>query len=149
MNISKNSLFLEFITNSSEETKKVAYDFLKKINKNDILALHGELGAGKTCFVQGLAEAMGIAKPITSPTFIIINRYEGTPPLFHADLYRISSVEEILYTALEECFEADGITAIEWAEKAEKILPERTIHIYFQPLSKENKRLIKIKITPH
>ncbi len=146
MSTLENKNSLEYIARSAEETQKIAYELAKKkLSKNSVLALHGELGSGKTCFVQGLAEALGVTRPITSPTFIIINRYDGIMPLFHADLYRIVSVDEIRYTALEECFEAGGITAIEWAERAENILPENTIHIYFEFLSEANERLIKIQ----
>jgi tRNA threonylcarbamoyladenosine biosynthesis protein TsaE len=96
------------------------------------LALHGELGSGKTCFVQGLAEALGVRAFVNSPTFTIINEYKGRLPLHHIDLYRVKSEREADLLGLEEYLEAEGITAIEWPENISSLLPKNTIHIYFE-----------------
>ena len=93
------------------------------------LALHGDLGAGKTCFIQGYAVALGIDEPITSPTYTLIGEYEGRLPLHHIDLYRLAGPEEALGLGLEEYFDVNGITAIEWAERAEGLLPPDLLHI--------------------
>ena len=84
---------------------------------------------GKTCFIQGFAAALGIDEPITSPTYTIIGEYKGRLPLHHIDLYRLSGPEEALGLGLEEYFDANGITAIEWAERAEGLLPPDLLHI--------------------
>ena len=110
-------------TTSPEETHRVAADLLKGLGPGTVLALHGELGAGKTCFVQGLAQALGVKRAVGSPTFTLINEYPGPLPLYHIDLYRIGGVNEAFGLGLEEYLESEGITAIEWAERVAELLP--------------------------
>ncbi len=116
-------------TNSPEETWELAAELANELGPGTVIALHGDLGAGKTCFIQGYAAALGIDEPITSPTYTLIGEYEGRLPLHHIDLYRLSGPEEALGLGLEEYFDVDGITAIEWAERAEGLLPEDLLHI--------------------
>ncbi len=116
-------------TNSPEETWALAAELADKLGRGSVIALHGDLGAGKTCFIQGLAAALGIDEPITSPTYTLIGEYEGRLPLHHIDLYRLSGPTEALGLGLEEYFDANGITAIEWAERAEGLLPPDLLHI--------------------
>jgi tRNA threonylcarbamoyladenosine biosynthesis protein TsaE len=94
-----------------------------------VVALSGDLGAGKTCFIQGLAAGLGVAGPVTSPTFIMIAEHAGRLPLYHVDLYRTESLEEIRGLGLEELLDGPGVTAIEWAEKAEPLLPPGAIRV--------------------
>jgi len=110
-----------------------------------MLALHGDLGSGKTCFVTGIARALQITEPITSPTFTIINEYAGKMSLYHMDLYRISQPDELFSLGLEDYFSGDGITVAEWAERAGDLLPQSTINITFEVLEKENSRRITIE----
>lgn len=116
-------------TNSPEETWALAAELVDELDAGTVMALHGDLGAGKTCFVQGLAVALGIDEPITSPTYTLIGEYEGRLPLHHIDLYRLSGPTEVLGLGLEEYFDAQGITAIEWAERADGLLPPDLLHI--------------------
>lgn len=116
-------------TNSPEETWELAAELANELGAGTVIALHGDLGAGKTCFIQGLAAALGIDEPITSPTYTLIGEYEGRLPLHHIDLYRLSGPAEALGLGLEEYFDANGITAIEWAERAEGLLPPDLLHI--------------------
>ena len=116
-------------TNSPEETWALASELAGEMPAGTVIALHGDLGTGKTCFIQGLAAALGIDDPITSPTYTLISEYEGRLPLHHIDLYRLSGPVEALGLGLEEYFDADGITAIEWAERAEGLLPSDPLHI--------------------
>ena len=116
-------------TNSPEETWELAAELADELGAGTVIALHGDLGAGKTCFIQGLAAALGIDEPITSPTYTLIGEYEGRLPLHHIDLYRLSGPVEALGLGLEEYFDANGITAIEWAERAEGLLPPGLLHI--------------------
>ncbi len=116
-------------TNSPEETWELAGELADKIEPGTVIALHGDLGAGKTCFIQGFAAALGIDEPITSPTYTLIGEYEGRLPLHHIDLYRLSGPQEALGLGLEEYFDVNGITAIEWAERAEGLLPPDILHI--------------------
>jgi len=116
-------------THSPEETWELAAELADELGPGTVIALHGDLGAGKTCFIQGYAAALGIDEPITSPTYTLIGEYEGRLPLHHIDLYRLSGPEEALGLGLEEYFDANGITAIEWAERAEGLLPPDLLHI--------------------
>ena len=116
-------------TNSPEETWALAAELADELGPGNVIALHGDLGAGKTCFIQGYAAALGIDEPITSPTYTLIGEYEGRLPLHHIDLYRLSGPVEALGLGLEEYFDVDGITAIEWAERAEGLLPPDLLHV--------------------
>ena len=131
-------------TNSPEETWALAAELSGELGSGTVIALHGDLGAGKTCFIQGYAAALGIDEPITSPTYTLIGEYEGRLPLHHIDLYRLSGPEEALGLGLEEYFDADGITAIEWAERAEGLLPPDLLHIRIEADSHTGTRTFHI-----
>ena len=127
-----------------EQTWAAAATLMESLEPGTVIALHGELGAGKTCFIQGLAAAMGITDPITSPTYTLIGEYEGRMKLNHIDLYRLANSVEALGIGLEEYLESDGITAIEWAERAEEILPESMLHVSIEKGRDEMYRQIEI-----
>ena len=115
---------MEFESNSYEETQKFAEKFSKTLKAGDVLCMYGDLGVGKTAFVQGLAKGLGIDVPITSPTFTIVNEYSGRLPLYHFDVYRIGDIEEMDEVGFEEYVMGDGVSLIEWANLIEEILPE-------------------------
>ena len=119
-------------THSPEETWALAADLANELGPGTVIALHGDLGAGKTCFIQGYAAALGIDEPITSPTYTLVGEYEGRLPLHHIDLYRLSGPVEALGLGLDEYFDANGITAIEWAERADGLLPPGLLHIQIE-----------------
>ena len=120
---------MEFESNSYEETQKFAEEFSKTLKAGDVLCMYGDLGVGKTAFVQGLAKGLGIDEPITSPTFTIVNEYSGRLPLYHFDVYRIGDVEEMDEIGYEDYFYGDGVCLIEWANLIEEILPEEYTEI--------------------
>ena len=142
MNISSNAR--KIISKSPEATQAVAATLVAELKSGSVLALHGELGSGKTCFVQGLARALGVRQPVTSPTFTIVNEYRGRCPLVHMDLYRINDPEELLGIDFENFLDTGGITVIEWAERSGDWLPVNTMHIYFETGTDLNKRTITI-----
>lgn len=111
-----------------EETLAFGRQMALRLPKNSILALSGELGAGKTTFVQGLALGLGIEEPVQSPTFVLLNIYGDK--LFHFDLYRLKDPSDFTKLGFEEYFQAGGICAIEWPERIE--LPKEAIRIYLQ-----------------
>lgn len=115
---------MEYISKSYVETQKIAADFAKTLKKGDTVCMYGDLGAGKTAFVQGMAKGLGITDHITSPTFTIVNEYEGDMPLYHFDVYRIADSDEMYEIGYEEYVYGDGISVIEWAELIEDILPD-------------------------
>lgn len=106
-------------------------EMAKRLKANAVLALSGDLGAGKTTFVQGLALGLGIDEPICSPTFVTLNLYDGKRPLYHFDLYRLKDETDFLRQGFEEYFGKGGITAIEWPERIASILPKDIIRIEF------------------
>ncbi len=116
------------VLKNAEEMIEFGQFVASTLPKPSILALSGELGAGKTTFVQGLAKELGIQEPIQSPTFILLNVYQG---LAHFDLYRLKNVEDFLALGFEEYF-SSHICAIEWSERIRAILPLETIYIHFE-----------------
>lgn len=133
------------ITNSFEETKSLGRKIAKDLKKGDFLAFYGDLGSGKTTFTQGLAEGLGIKRRITSPTFIIVRKYNLLESNFyHIDLYRTQTKEDILGLGIDSLIkDKENIIALEWAEKISDFLPEKRIEINFNYLD-ENKREIVI-----
>ncbi len=120
---------MKFITKSVEETIKLGFSLGKLLNIGDIVAFTGTLASGKTCFTKGLALGLEIEEEITSPTFTIISEYYGRLPLYHFDLYRLTSFEDFLEIGGEEYLYGDGVCAIEWSEKIIKELPKNAITI--------------------
>ena len=134
------------VTNSLEETQKLAEELAKKLLKEEgpiIIALKGELGGGKTSFTQGFAKGLGIKEKILSPTFNIFKKYKTRPGrvLYHFDCYRIEDVKEILDLGFEEIISNDNIVVIEWAERIKKILPKETIWINFKFIDETTRHL--------
>ncbi|HAV43480.1 TPA: tRNA (adenosine(37)-N6)-threonylcarbamoyltransferase complex ATPase subunit type 1 TsaE [bacterium] len=129
------------ISRSLEETQDLAEELARHLVGGDVLALVGELGSGKTSFVQGLARGLGVKGYVRSPSFTIINEYQGRVPLYHFDFYRVESLDEIYELGCEEYFYSEkGVCVIEWAEKFIEILPARHLRIEFSwidPLSRE------------
>jgi len=120
---------LTIITKSPEETKKLGKEVGKLAKPGDLLAFYGELGAGKTCFIQGISQELEVKDYVTSPSFNIINEYQGKLPIYHFDLFRLNNAEEILELGYEEYFYGEGLTVIEWAEKIEQLLPKEHLKI--------------------
>ncbi len=115
---------------SADDTIKIGVELSEKIKPGSVVALTGSLGAGKTTFVKGVASGLGIKSEITSPSFTIIKEYyEGRIPLYHMDLYRIGSFEELYMIGFEELIYGVGLSIIEWSEKAEELLPSERIDV--------------------
>lgn len=114
---------MEYHSNSPKETENIAKMFAKSLVCGDVVTLDGDLGAGKTAFVQGLASALGVEDCVSSPTFTIVNCYNGKVPLYHFDVYRIEESDEMYDVGFEEYVGGDGVAVIEWAEKISDILP--------------------------
>ncbi|MBI2599402.1 tRNA (adenosine(37)-N6)-threonylcarbamoyltransferase complex ATPase subunit type 1 TsaE [Candidatus Daviesbacteria bacterium] len=134
----------QFKTHSEQETKEAAYN-LAQNTKAHIFALTGELGAGKTTFVQGFAKGLGIEDKIISPTFVLIRQHKlpNTPKtLFHVDLYRLEDNPNIKELGLEELWsDPNHLVLIEWAEKIDKLLPKETVRISIQKTGPDKRKL--------
>ncbi len=120
-----------FKTHSPEETRALGEQLGKTLKPGDVIALIGDLGTGKTCLTQGIARGVGIApgEVVSSPSYILINEYKGTIPIYHIDLYRLENAAEIADLGLTEYIEADGICIVEWAERMAAALPMRCVRI--------------------
>ncbi len=133
-------------TESPEETQNLGETFGKTLKPGDVVALIGDLGTGKTCLTQGIARGIGIAagEVVSSPSYILINEYNGKIPIYHIDLYRLENITEIADLGIGEYIDSDGVCIIEWAERMEEDLPETCIRIYIT-WEDENTRIIKIQ----
>lgn len=116
-------------TKSVEETEELGRRIGGKLKKGDCVSLRGSLGAGKTVIAKGIARALSIEEAIVSPTFTLVQEYEGKEKLYHLDIYRISGEDEFESMGGEEFLYPDGITLIEWSEKIDSMLPDSTIYI--------------------
>jgi tRNA threonylcarbamoyladenosine biosynthesis protein TsaE len=143
-------MFKKIITNSFEQTQQVGYDFAKTLKGGEVLALYGNLGAGKTTFMQGLAKGLGIKKNIISPTFIIMRTYQTDindkkleiRNLYHVDLYRIEGEDDVKGLGLLELMnQPENIVALEWPDKIENVLPEKRINIYFEYIRDDTREI--------
>ena len=133
------------ILRSPEETVAFGNAFAGGLAAGDVLALSGELGAGKTHFVKGLAAGLGVSTPVTSPTFTLIHEYLGARlSLFHFDFYRLETEEEVLAIGLDDYLSGDGIVVIEWAEKFAALLPESTRWLELRLISETERELIEV-----
>jgi tRNA threonylcarbamoyladenosine biosynthesis protein TsaE len=116
-------------TRSAEETRIVGASLAPVLLPGDIISLSGDLGAGKTVFVQGLAAALGVHERVTSPTFTIVHEYSGRYPILHLDVYRLNNFQEVLDLGFEEFLDPHSIVAIEWGEAISPLLPRRHLDI--------------------
>ncbi len=132
------------VTSSEDETVMLGKRFASALKAGDVVALYGDLGSGKTQFVKGVCAGIGVTEHVTSPTFTLINEYRnhGGIPLFHLDLYRLRSFDEVLSLGIEEYLDDDGVSMIEWAEKAERILPREKYSVRFRVIDGVNRREI-------
>lgn len=133
----------ELTSKSPEETISLGQEFAQDLQVGDVVCLKGELGAGKTHFVKGMAEAFGINRQeVQSPTFTLINEYPGTTPLYHLDCYRMESPNEALEIGAEEYFYGEGVCVIEWPERIEPIIPPEAIWITIDSPDKETRKFV-------
>lgn len=131
-------LHMKYESFSAEETAEIAFDFGKNAKAGDIFCLSGTLGAGKTVFAQGFARGAGYEGRVTSPTFTIMNEYEnGRLPVYHFDLYRLEGECDLESIGYEEYFFSDGVSLIEWPERAEGVFPK---NVYFVKINLDMSR---------
>lgn len=135
-----------FITKSEVETVALGEKFGGELLGGDFVAIFGDLGAGKTHFVQGICKALNVKEVVNSPTFTIVNEYHGKLDVYHIDLYRISSVREIIEIGFEEYVETDAVCLVEWAEKLDGILPEKRYEVSMTIMEEKVRNIAIIKV---
>ena len=120
---------LDLATNSAEGTRAVAEAIGTLLEPGDVVSLTGDLGAGKTAFVQGAARALGVAEPVLSPTFTLVREYEGTTRVYHLDVYRLDRLQDVLDLGFDEMLDLGGIVLIEWGDAIQALLPESYLQV--------------------
>ena len=134
-----------YYTKSAEETERLAAAMAQRLQPGDVVAFYGGLGAGKTAFTRGLARGLGIKEPVTSPTYTIVNEYlSGRLPLFHFDMYRLQSAQELFDLGWDEYLERGGVCVVEWSERVEDAL-EDPICVRIEVQKEESCRAITIE----
>jgi tRNA threonylcarbamoyladenosine biosynthesis protein TsaE len=135
-----NKHILDLISHSAAQTQRWGARIGELAEPGDVICLEGDLGSGKTCFVQGIGRGLGIPTDINSPTFILANEHRGGRlTLYHLDMYRVASAREVLGIGLEDYLDGGGVCVIEWAEKIREVLPAECLWITFRYLG-ESKR---------
>lgn len=138
----------EFTSGSPEETMQLGQELAESLEPGDVLALSGELGSGKTTFVQGLAKGLGVAEFVNSPTFKIVNELEGRMLLYHLDFYRINSEDELINLGIDHYLFGPGAVVIEWADRYPRFIPDDAFRIGIECPS-ETTRMISINRPVH
>ena len=132
---------MEYITNSPAETEAVGAALAAVLRPGTVLAYRGDLGAGKTAFTRGLARGLGYAEPVTSPTYTIVNEYlGGRLPLFHFDMYRLRSSDDLWDIGWEDYLERGGICAVEWSENVDDAM-ENAVYVTIEKLGEDARRI--------
>lgn len=131
---------LELKTTNSEETSQFAARLAAFLKPGDVIALEGDLGAGKTTFTKGLAKGLEIKRTVNSPTFTIIKEYKGKLPLYHMDVYRVADSFEDL--GFDEYFDGEGVTVVEWAHLIEEQLPQERLTIFLYREEEDQRRMV-------
>jgi tRNA threonylcarbamoyladenosine biosynthesis protein TsaE len=130
------------VARTPEETAAAGEALGRTLGPADVVAIHGELGAGKTCFTQGVVRGLDVEVRATSPTFVLVNEYRGRLPVHHVDAYRTASVGELLDLGLLDLLGGDGVTIVEWADKADPVLPARTVRVRIEGLGDEPRTIL-------
>ena len=132
---------LELTSRSAQETRRIGAALGACLQPGDVLLLCGELGAGKTCLTQGIATGLEIEGYVRSPTFVLVSIHHGRLPLYHIDIYRLDNVAEVLELGLEEYLAGDGVSVIEWADKAPEAFPEASLRVTLEWVGETRRRL--------
>jgi len=134
---------IDFISHGAVQTQRLGARLGELLQPGDVLLLEGDLGAGKTVLAQGVAQGLAIGDPVTSPTFTLIHEYEGRLPLYHVDLYRLGGTPDAAGIGLEDYLYGDGVTVIEWPDRAGELLPLDHLTISLRPIA-ETKRAVRL-----
>jgi len=137
---------VEFVTECEQETEALGERLAGRLEPGAVVAFTGDLGAGKTAFTRGLARGLGISGRVTSPTFTVVNEYEGGRlPLFHFDMYRLGSSDELFGIGWEDYLAREGVCAVEWSENVSDALEEGTIFVEIRRGASERQRIVTVR----
>lgn len=133
---------LDFISHSEAQTRRLGARLAPLLRPGDVVALLGDLGSGKTRWVQGVCQGLDISDPVVSPTFTLVNEYQGRYPVYHIDLYRLSGAAETLTFGLDDYLYGSGISLIEWADRAGNLLPGEYLAVELYHLEETKRRVV-------
>ena len=133
---------VEIISGSVGRTRRLGAALGEQARAGDVILLVGELGAGKTCLAQGIAEGLGIEDCVTSPSFVLLREYRGRLPLYHIDFYRLDTIEEVVLLGLDDYLCGEGVCVVEWADRGMDALPGDHLLIEMESLSATRRRLV-------
>ena len=136
---------MKLITHSEKETEAAGAGLAETLAPGSVVAMYGDLGAGKTAFVRGMSRGLGIDFPVSSPTFTVVNEYPGRTPLFHFDMYRLGSADELFDIGWEDYLERGGVCAVEWSENVEEAFEPGTVKVTITKLG-EDQREIAVEV---
>ena len=135
---------MDYLSHSPEETEHIGEMLGRRLRPGTVVAYRGGLGMGKTAFTRGLARGLGCAGRVTSPTFTIVNEYDGATPLFHFDMYRLGSSDELFDIGWEDYLTRGGVCAVEWSERVDDAMPADTLWVDIARGTDESDRIITI-----
>ena len=132
---------LDIQTRAPDETRKVGAALAELLVPGDVVSLTGDLGAGKTTFVQGAARALGVGEPVNSPTFVLVREYRGDVPVYHLDVYRLNRIQEVLDLGFEDYLDPSGVVFIEWGDAIDALLPDDHLRVEITTGQEDVRRL--------
>lgn len=135
---------IKIISHSPEETEQIGFNIAQKLSGTEVIALFGGLGMGKTAFTRGLAKGLGVDDGVSSPTFALVNEYSGRYNIYHFDMYRVNTWDDLYSTGFFDYIDT-GILVIEWSENIEGALPDNAIRVKILKGSSDNERIFEIE----
>jgi tRNA threonylcarbamoyladenosine biosynthesis protein TsaE len=136
------------VTRGAEETAAWGASFARRLRAGDVVALSGELGAGKTCLTKGIAAGLGVERAVTSPTFTLIHEYRGRVPVYHVDLYRLENAAEAVDIGVLDYLGGDGVCIVEWAEKVAGLLPVDAWRVNIEIVDEQTRQITVTRAEP-
>ena len=132
---------MEYRTESPEQTEALGAALARRLDPGSVVAFTGDLGAGKTAFVRGMARGFGLEAQVSSPTFALVNEYGGQPPFVHFDMYRVSGWDDLMTTGFFDYLDSGAVMAVEWSERIESALPDDAVRVSFERLDDNIRRI--------
>ncbi len=132
---------IDLVSRAPDETRKFAAALAELLVPGDVVSLTGELGAGKTAFVQGAARALGVEGPVLSPTFVLVREYKGDMPIYHVDVYRLEKMQEVHDLGFEDFLDPGGVVFVEWGDAIEALLPDSHLRVELTTEADDTRRL--------
>jgi tRNA threonylcarbamoyladenosine biosynthesis protein TsaE len=135
---------LDLVTRGPEETRDLGAALADLLVPGDVISLTGDLGAGKTCLVQGAARSLGVQEPVGSPTFVLVREYRGEIPVYHLDVYRLDRLQEVLDLGFEDLLDPGGVIFIEWGDAIDPLLPDSYLEVELSISGDDEMRLLAV-----